>query len=95
MEKALDGLPIPGAKGAIGGLLEVIKGVEVSLFIVFSLCDLNRGMALKKANENAEALKGLEAHLTELTGAILVPLKGKKETDVSLELRERIEKLLG
>ena len=29
-EKALDGLPIPGVKGAIGALLEVITGLEVS-----------------------------------------------------------------
>ena len=34
VEKALDGLPIPGAKGTIGGLLEVIKGLEVS----WSIC---------------------------------------------------------
>jgi len=30
-EKLLDGIPIPGAKGAIGGLLEVIGGLEVRL----------------------------------------------------------------
>ena len=29
-EKALDGFPIPGAKGTIGVLLEIISGVEVS-----------------------------------------------------------------
>jgi len=30
VEEALDGLPIPSAKGAVGGLLEVIKRAEVS-----------------------------------------------------------------
>ena len=28
-EKALDGLPIPGARGTIGVLLEIISGLEV------------------------------------------------------------------
>lgn len=28
-EKALDGLPIPGAKGAIGGVLKLIENAEV------------------------------------------------------------------
>ena len=28
-EKALDGVPIPGAKAAVGSLLEVIGGLEV------------------------------------------------------------------
>jgi hypothetical protein len=30
-EKALDGLPIPGAKGTIGAVLRVMKNVEVSI----------------------------------------------------------------
>lgn len=29
-ELALDGLPIPGAKSAVSGLLRVIEGVDVS-----------------------------------------------------------------
>ena len=60
-----------------------------------SLYNLIVGRHQKKANENAEALKGLEAHLMQLMEAILVPLKGKEEADVSSELRERIEKLVG
>ena len=28
-EKALDGFPIPGAKGAIGAVIEIIREVEV------------------------------------------------------------------
>jgi len=28
-ERALDGLPIPGVKGAVGGLLDLIRGLEV------------------------------------------------------------------
>jgi len=46
-------------------------------------------LIVKKANENTEA------HLRQLTEAVLVPLKGKKEADISSELRERIEKLFG
>jgi len=30
-EKALDGIPIPGAKAAVGTLLEVITGLEVGI----------------------------------------------------------------
>lgn len=29
-EKALDGLPIPGVKGTIGGVLKILKDIEVS-----------------------------------------------------------------
>lgn len=28
-EKALDGVPLPGAKAAVGALLEIIRGLEV------------------------------------------------------------------
>jgi hypothetical protein len=30
LEKTLDGVPVPGLKGAIGGFLELAKATEVS-----------------------------------------------------------------
>ena len=95
VEKALSDLSISGVKEAIGGLLSVIKRVEVGRSFLFCPYNLNRGVAIKKANKSTEALKGLEAHLRQLMEAILVPLKGKEEAAVSFELSERIEKLLG
>jgi len=32
LEKALDGIPIPGVKGAVGGILEIVKILEVRSF---------------------------------------------------------------
>lgn len=36
-EKALDGLPIPGLKGAIGALVMVIKKLDVCIMLLYSL----------------------------------------------------------
>lgn len=41
-EKALDGLPVPGVKAAVGSILEILKGIDVRvlrcLIITVNLC---------------------------------------------------------
>jgi len=58
-----------------------------------SLCPLKLSLAIQKANENAEALEDLEVHLKRLKEAMLDPLYGWNEADISSELIERIERL--
>ena len=88
-EKALDGVPIPGAKAAIGSLLEVIGGLEVRL--LYSLTSVPEYHSIsQKTAKNRDDIRELEAELQNLTSAVLKPLEGKTEADIPPELRERV-----
>ena len=95
-EKVLDGFPIYGPKGAISGILTIIKDVEVSgniqdTFQVGSAYLSN--LSIQQSTENQETLKELQDRVQGLTEGILQPLSGR--THVSPELQAAVDKLTG
>ena len=64
-EKVLDGLPIPGAKGAIGIVLEIISGIEVSDQRAQSELELNP-ISLTENNPQFGGHKGARTSITEV-----------------------------
>ena len=90
-EKLLDGFPIPGAKGTIGAVLEIIREAEVcakidTIALLLSLSSLQRTTA------NAELYKDLTAHLQSLNDELLQPLDGKPEDYIPTATRAAVEK---
>ena len=52
-EKALDGFPIPGAKGAIGAVIEIIREVQVCTKIQLPVYRLDRCCRERPATQNS------------------------------------------
>ena len=88
-EKLLDGFPIPGAKGTIAAVLEIIKEAEVCAKIqshfLLSLSSLQRTTA------NAELCNELRVHILRLHDQLLQPLVGKTEADIPKDTRVAVE----
>ena len=89
-EKLLDGFPIPGAKGTISAVLEIIKEAEVCATI--QPCFLPSLSSLQRIVTNTQLCKDLTAHLQSLNDELLQPLVGKSEDDIPKATRAAVEK---
>lgn len=91
-EKALDGLPIPGVKGSLGGLLTIIKAVEVGIFHsrVIVISDVS---GTQTSQANAKTLETLTKYLNELVIDIIRPMLGLEEAELSYTMKADIEVL--
>lgn len=74
VKEAADGVPLIGLKGAIGGVLAVIKIVEASVSIPESIHDLTDNRLSQTADENLEDIKTLTRHLKRLEDLVIKPL---------------------
>jgi hypothetical protein len=83
-EKTLDGVPIPGIKGSVGGILELAKNEEVSITAANLVL-----LVLKTAQasiQNAQDVLELQKQVTRLT-SILKRWGGLHELPPELERR--------
>ena len=88
-EKLLDGFPIPGAKGTIGAVLEIITEAEVRTKM--SPRSSSSLSPLQRTATNAELCNKLRAHIEGLHDQLLQPLVGKTEDDIPKDTRAAVE----
>jgi hypothetical protein len=91
--KALDGLPIPGAKGAIGIVLNLISIAEVRR-LFFRNLKLTQCTHLQKASSNPQTLRQLQAHVDFLSTNALEPLRTLSEDDIPDGMKEDVNRLI-
>ena len=91
-EKLLDGFPIPGAKGTIGTVLEIIKEAEVCAKV--QRCFLSSLISLQRMATNTELCYNLRVHLLKLNDGLLRPLVGKTEDDVPKDALTAVEEYI-
>jgi hypothetical protein len=86
LEKTLDGVPILGLKGAIGGFLELAKTAEVS----GTNCSTLRGCSplVWASIQNSDDVLELQKHVTKL---ILIFQRWSRVHELTPELKARIE----
>jgi hypothetical protein len=74
-QTALDGLPIPGAKGAIGGVLLVMSTIDVRSIITFAANDLstNGNDLLRKAIQMQNHLSVCKSTLLSCANRLFSP----------------------
>lgn len=80
-EKALDGAPIPGLKGAISGLLKIIEEVEVCAKIQFRL--LSSLPSMQRTKNNAQLSEALGVFLLGMEEGLSNTLSTLPEKDTS------------
>lgn len=95
----VDGVPIPGLKGTLGGLLAVIKSTKVrnprSSKFRHWLMDVDCYVPIAQLhNRNLDASNELETHLRQLIDGILKPLKEAGDTPIPASLQERVVRLV-
>src|SRR5258708_24413904 len=77
VEQSLGGVPVPGVKVAVGGLLEVLKGLDVrerfSSLLYQALTQLFG--AYKTTHSTAKTVTELCEHVKTLKNAVLVPIQ--------------------
>ena len=84
-EKLLDGFPIPGAKGTIAALLQIIDEAQVCTEIQHHL--LSSLSPLQRTATNADLCNELKEHIHRLHDQLLHPLVGKTEEDIPDQIR--------
>ena len=87
-EKLLDGFPIPGVKGTIGAVLDIIKEAEVWAKIQFHF--LLSSSSPQRTITNAELCKELKEHITRLETQ-LQPLAAKTKDEIPDQTRAAVE----
>jgi len=89
----LDGLPIPGAKGAIGVVLTLIEIAEVRR-LFFRNHMLTQSVHLQKASDNPDTLRQLQAHVDFLSKHALEPLQSLSEDDIPDGMKEDVNRFV-
>jgi hypothetical protein len=89
-EKAAEGIPVPGLKGALGSLLLVIEKLQVRNPSQHEIAVID--IVHQKAKQNHEDIVELNSYLRRLNG-LLEPLHGVDPFDVPWALRDRINRL--
>ena len=87
-EKLLDGFPIPGVKGTIGAVLDIVREAEVCAKIQSHL--LLSLSSLQRTTTNAELCKDLKEHITRLETQ-LQPLAAKTRDEIPDQTRAAVE----
>ena len=90
-EKTLNGIPIPGLKGALGGFLELAKAEEVSERVTILVTASRVLTAVQALIQNAADVLELQKQITKLT-CILKRWKGVRE--LPPELKRRMDPFL-
>lgn len=93
VEKALDGLPIPGAKGAVGLIVKIIRDIDVSCTYFMQYYPVTMTSEHQKYNANAETLKQLEDDIRFCHEA-LQRVSGLDEKEVPVGLKADLVKLV-
>lgn len=89
-EKALDGLPIPGAKGCVSLILHFLETANVGLCLFFYSIVTQYGLfATQLAAENAEVLQALQRQYEALQ-SVLWPVYADKAFDVPDDVRKDV-----
>ena len=87
-ENLLDGFPIPGVKGTIGAVLQIVGEAEACTELKLRLIILS---LLQKTATNAELCNELKEHILRLHDQLLRPLSGKTKEEIPNQTRTAIE----
>ena len=88
-EKLLDGVPIPGVKGTIAALLQIIDEAQVCTEVQHRF--ISSLSLLQRTATNAELCNELKEHILRLHDQLLRPLAGKTKEEIPDHTRAAVE----